>query len=172
MPQTYVLECPPECSLGPGTPFGIQTTEMMLEGKTYRSIVAEAAKYNIVQHIGTMTRHKKHIVVTGRAVDETEMPDARYKASNIEILETIIQKGFQNAKNWKPTISDTMKAMDMWFRLTQGNPFDDLLDALASASIGEETDGPENPQAVRAVGEAPQAMFEDEEVEVPLESAV
>jgi hypothetical protein len=136
--KTYVLNCPEQCSLGPGTQVGIQVTEWMLDGKTYRWIVAEVkALYAYTLYPATMTRHKRHITVTGRKADPVEAAQ-RHKVNNIEILETIIQKGFQNAGNWKPTIADTMKAMDMWFRLTQGNPFDDLLDTLAAAALGEE----------------------------------
>lgn len=56
-------------------------------------------------------------------------------ATNLEIIEKIIQKGFANSKNWKPTINDTMKAMDMWFRITQNSPFDELLNAMAAATV-------------------------------------
>lgn len=172
MAKTYVLECPDMCSFGPGTKWGIRVTEAMLEGRTYRSIVEMAAKEGDKIYPGTMSRHRKHIVITGRGTDDAiEAPNTRYQANNIEILETIIQKGFQNQKNWKPTISDTMKAMDMWFRLTQGNPFDDLLNTLASAAIGEESNEPENPQAVRALGEGSAPMFEEEEEQVAVKSS-
>jgi hypothetical protein len=110
----------------------------MLDGRTYKWICNEVKDlFDIKLYPANMSRHKPHIVVTGRDADPDIDAGSAHKANNIEILETIIQKGFQNAKNWKPTISDTMKAMDMWFRLTQGNPFDDLLDTLASAAIGE-----------------------------------
>jgi len=165
--KTYVLECPENCSLGPRTLVGNKVTEWMLDGKTYRWIVDEVkALYDYKLFPGTMTRHKKHVIVTGRAPDPPEA-DSRYKANNIEILETIIQKGFQNSKNWKPTISDTMKAMDMWFRLTQGNPFDDLLDTLAAAAISEEIEE-KNEAALREEGEQPDetAIEADQEPEV------
>jgi hypothetical protein len=104
---------------------------MLLAKATLRRVQAAAAAEGVRLALQTINVHKRHIVVHGAA----ETGDVPAKANNIEILETIIQKGFQNQKNWKPTISDTMKAMDMWFRLTQGNPFDDLLDTLAAASI-------------------------------------
>lgn len=134
----YHLECPDNCSLKEGTKWGTVVTEGLVAGKSIRTVVAEvvAASSGTVRiSTGTISRHKKHIVVSGHSAPE---PDTTRKATNIEILEAIIQKGFSNQKNWKPTISDTMKAMDMWFRLTQGNPFDELLETLASASIGED----------------------------------
>jgi len=108
---------------------------MLVDKKPYRAIVATAAREGFTTNVASLSRHSKHIV-TNTPEEEPEGP----RASNIEILEAIIAKGFQNRRNWKPTISDTMKAMDMWFRLTQGNPFDELLDTLAAASMGEETD--------------------------------
>lgn len=135
-PAAYHVECPDSCSLGPGTLWGERATALLVDGMSFRLIVAEAKKDDFATNIATLSRHRKHIV---RATPE-EMDETAPRASNIEILEAIIAKGFQNRKNWKPTISDTMKAMDMWFRLTQGNPFDELLDTLAAAGIGEETD--------------------------------
>lgn len=128
----YHLECPELCSLKPGTAWGQKASDMLADGASFRTVVAAAAAEKVVLHTGTLSRHKKHVVLD----TPEEAPGS--KATNIEILETIIQKGFGNQKNWKPTISDTMKAMDMWFRLTQGNPFDELLDTLASASVGDE----------------------------------
>lgn len=115
-----------------GTPWGVKATVMLLENVPFRKIQAAAAAEGVKIALQTLSLHRRHISVHGSAVAE----DAVAKASNIEILEEIIQKGFANRKNWKPTISDTMKALDMHFRLTQGNPFDELLDTLASASLG------------------------------------
>lgn len=129
----YHLECPDSCTFKEGSKWGQKATEAILAGTGLRTIVAAGAKEGQKFSYMAVSRHKKHIVVSGQEV----APDLP-KATNIEILETIIQKGFGNSKNWKPTISDTMKAMDMWFRLTQGNPFDDLLDTLAMASVEED----------------------------------
>lgn len=170
--KTYVLECGAGCSFGPKTKWGPQVTEWLLDGWTYQRVIDEVkARTGDVLWAGTMSRHRKHIVVTGTVADAEKPQQDRYKANNIEILETIIQKGFQNQKNWKPTISDTMKAMDMWFRLTQGNPFDQLLDTLASAAIGEDVPEETNERAVHAVGEAQMPIFEDEDEGELVESA-
>jgi len=132
--MSYHLECPPNCSLRAGTKFGDKATLLLYEGKTYRTIVNAGAKEGVKLNTGTLFRHKKHII----SHDIAEPEEPVKQANNIEILEAIISKGFANRKNWKPTITDTMKAMDMWFRLTQGNPFDDLLDTLAQAGIQSE----------------------------------
>lgn len=142
---TYSLECPDACTFHPATEWSEQATRLLVEGVPLRGIVAEAKIDGITTNIATLSRHRRHIVMN-KAAMSVDVPLPR--ASNIDILEAIIAKGFDNRKNWKPTISDTMKAMDMWFKLTQGNPFDELLDALATAGMGEE-----NPRALD--GETP-----------------
>ena len=156
MVKTYVLQCPDNCTFGPETKWGLRVSDAMVEGKTYRDIVAMAKDEGDTIWPGTISRHKKHIIISGRGESQVfgnSPPPIAVKPNNIEILEAIISKGFENQKNWKPTISDTMKAMDMWFRLTQGNPFDELLNTLAAASLGDVDVEETNPQAVHAVGE-------------------
>lgn len=132
-----------------GTPWGAKATEMLLAGTSFRKIQAAAAAEGVKIALQTLSLHRRHISVHEPVDAET----AAAKASNIEILEEIIQKGFANRKNWKPTISDTMKALDMHFRLTQGNPFDELLDTLAAASLGEEEPEEANPDAISDIDE-------------------
>jgi hypothetical protein len=158
--EEFHLECHPQCSLAPGTPNSEEVTRLLVEGKSLRAVAAlvnahEGDRVNIT----TIGRHKKHIVMASDATED-DLPKA---TTNIEILEAIIAKGFQNRKNWRPTISDTMKAMDMWFRLTQGNPFDDLLDTLAAASTaGAGATGPtEDPAAVADSAERDEGAEDD-----------
>ena len=134
-PEAIEVECGELCSLRNGTVWGQKATAMLVARVPYRAIVEDAAREGVKIHPGTLSRHARHIPALRPVVPPVAVA---VKATNIEILETIIQKGFANAANWKPTISDTMKAMDQWFRLTAGNPFDELLDALASAAIEDE----------------------------------
>lgn len=152
---TYSLECPDACTFHPATEWSEQATRLLVEGVPLRGIVAEAKIDGITTNITTLSRHRRHIVMNkAAAAVDVVLP----RASNIDILEAIIAKGFDNRKNWKPTISDTMKAMDMWFKLTQGNPFDELLDALATAGMGEE-----NPQAVEGKKDTSSDLEEDDD---------
>lgn len=130
MPST---NCPDNCSLRSGTKFGDVATAMLLDGQSYTKVIAAGEAKGHRFGPSVLTRHNRHIV-------RGDEPEVTEKKTNIEILETIIQKGFGNSKNWRPTIGDTMKAMDMWFRLTAGNPFEELLDAMAVAGLGEESD--------------------------------
>jgi hypothetical protein len=127
----YHTECHHLCSLGPDTPFGPMATELLANGKSLRVTLAAIVEKGGKSNTTSIARHRRHIIHANTGPD---LPPEK-PASNIEILEAIIAKGYQNRKNWRPTISDTMKAMDQWFRLTQGNPFDELLDTLAAAGI-------------------------------------
>lgn len=149
----YHTECHELCSLKEGTKWGKKASDCLASGMSYRKTTALALLDGVKLNNGVLGRHRKHIVVSGRSAEEVSagIPAAPVNASNIQILESIIQKGFQNQKNWKPTISDTMKAMDMWFRLTAGNPFDELLDSLAGAALGD--GGVEAPQAIGTAAE-------------------
>ena len=154
----YHLECHEFCSLKPGTPMSEFISDMLAKGVSFRAIVRACDEKGYKTNMSTLARHKKHIVITAPPDPEPERPP-----TNIEILEAIIRKGFQNQANWRPTISDTMKAMDMWFRLTQGNPFDDLLDTLARASTGDTSAPPENARAISIPEELGDEGEEDEQ---------
>lgn len=129
---------------------------MLASGASYRAVIKSGVVANA--NLRNLGNHRKHISTHEEVPVSTE---PTRKATNIEILEAIIQKGFANQKNWKPTIGDTMKAMDMWFRLTQGNPFDELLDTLAAAATGDDDPAPDD-ESPDALG-LPEDVAGDEE---------
>lgn len=141
----FRTNCPDNCSLRPGTKFGDIASAMLVEGIPYTKVIAAGVAKGHSFGPSVLTRHRRHIVTE-------DQEDPSEKRTNIEILEMIIQKGFVNSKNWRPTINDTMKAMDMWFRLTQGNPFEELLASMADAVVE-----PENDPAELAVDEKEQS---------------
>ena len=88
MAKTFVLECPIQCSLGPNSRHGVQVTQWMLDGRTYKWICNEVKDlFDIKLYPANMSRHKPHIVVTGRDADPDIDAGSAHKANNIEILE-------------------------------------------------------------------------------------
>lgn len=91
------------------------------------------------EHIPTsnVRRHaEKHL----HLVVEAQEPTGE-KVGDIEILDTIIKKGFQHSASWRPTIKDTMDAMAMKLKLGGENPFQDMLDMMDSAlDLADETE--------------------------------
>jgi hypothetical protein len=132
------------------------------EGVSVRGIVIKAEdELGIsVSQTSAFRHHKRHL----RAVFDGETPsevDVRTKrtASDLDVLEGIISAGWRNSGNWKPTIQDTLKAMDMKLRLTKGSVFEDFFTDIDAALLEDEAPAvpaaPENPEAV---AEAPESV--------------
>lgn len=107
---------------------------------------------------GGASRHfKNHL----RLQEETRAVDPNRKggtASDLEVLEGVIEAAWRNSGSWRPTIQDALKAMDMKYKLTQGSVFEDFFAAISDAQMDEddgETQAPENPEAVSDLVEDP-----------------
>ena len=135
----YELKCSDQCSLKNRT----EISDALARGESYNSI---AATFKVA--LSTLSRHRKHMRIA--QPDVLVEPDARIP--HLSVLEAIIAAGWANRGKWRPTIGDTMKAMDMYLKMTQGSAFQDLLDALASdVAEDDEPSIVENPQAVAEV---------------------
>lgn len=60
------------------------------------------------------------------------------RRSDLEIIESMIQAGGDRAGQFKMTPSETMKAMELKYKLTQGSAFEGMLDALNRAAMEED----------------------------------
>jgi hypothetical protein len=138
----YTLTCPPDCSLR--------------ERSEVSDAIASKVPYSRVSKTfgistGTLSRHRKHMHIEDSSPeDPSGVPALDGKVPHLSVLEAIIAAGWANRSKWRPTIGDTMKAMDMYQKVTQGSAFQDLLDALAS-DVVEDDDFAENPAAVSEV---------------------
>lgn len=107
----------------------------------------------------SVQRHLKHyreLEPIEEAQEETMQ--AGGKVTDLEILDRIISAGARNAKNWKPTIGDTLKAMEMKLRLTGNSAFEDMLAAMAAASVDDDEEG-----GAESSLEAPESRFSEDE---------
>lgn len=143
----------------PQTEFSDLVTRALIAKKSYRTIQSMVAQEGGKVGLPVLARHRKHIRIVEIA-DEPETPEELTAPPQmVDILQAIIQKGFANRKNWRPTIGDTMKAMEFWFKITQGNPFDELLNALAAATTGDDT----KQENTSALGTLDETGTEDED---------
>lgn len=135
----YTISCSEKCSL---------RTNQVVNDDIARGISPKviAAREKLVEM--TVYRHKKHVHLVNQP-EEPTAPATSEKVRHLDVLESIIAAGWQNREKWKPTIGDTMKAMDMYQKMTQGSVFQDLLDALASDVV--EDDEPVVPEVPAAV---------------------
>ncbi len=135
----YFPACHPKCSLRAdliGAEASDRVTAAYHEGispAAYTRTIIGILGYNLDRSI--VRRHITHF-----REEETELPaetaqttDTPAKVSDMDILDSIIAAGARNSKSWKPTIADTLKAMDMKLKLGGENPFQAMLDAMDSA---------------------------------------
>jgi hypothetical protein len=76
-------------------------------------------------------RHRqKHLVSPEKASENAEMG----KLSDVEALEAIISRGQQFIPTWRITPTEYFKALDLYYKLTKGSAFDDLMSSFAAAA--------------------------------------
>lgn len=152
-PTKYaVIGCTPQCTLGSehlGDHF-LTVHGWFEQAIPIRQLVARAKADLGVEISNTATyRHlSRHLrEIQPEAESPIDIAGAkRGRGSDLDVLEEIIAAGWRNSGNWKPTIQDTLKAMDMKLRLTKGSVFDDLF-ATIDAAVEEDDLPPENPEA-------------------------
>lgn len=158
-PRVYaVVGCTPACGLSVERlgPENARTVHKWFEARvaTNRIITRASAELGIKLTNGAVGRHLSgHLRVEEEltAVEPGEKPEGGKSASDLEVLEGIITAGWKNSGNWRPSIQDTLKAMDMKYKLTQGSVFDEFFDAISGAQMDDEEAGdsaPENPAAL------------------------
>lgn len=81
------------------------------------------------------------------------------RAGDLEILDQIIQRGFENSRAWRPTIKDTIEAMKLKMQMTGNSAFDDMLRAMERGlSLAEGIEDPED-----VLPENPEALASEDE---------
>jgi hypothetical protein len=139
------------------------------EGISYEALIARAKAMGITLSRSAVARHKsRHLV----PVDPSELEaDEREEGaevagegppmSDIQILESLIARGAAGlrAPTSKVSAEMLMRAMELKYKLTQGNAFQGFLDAVNAAFDDE--DKPENPDASKSADEQAQAAPED-----------
>jgi hypothetical protein len=163
-PPSLVIACPPECSFHPDKiGVGAASALRAIRENGAGQHVFGRRSAEILGHPSSMSaiaRHLRHY----RDSDTDTSPSGPSKAAgDLEILNEIIKKGFENSGSWKPTIKDTMEAMKLKASLTGHSVFQDMIDAMDQAldlEDGDEEEAPENPEAL---GELEEQAPEDEE---------
>lgn len=132
----YTLSCGVTCPL--------RESDEVNRGLANGKSLARLARENHLM-VSTLQKHRRHVrpvlLDVKEAPEEPENESVEVengpKVSNLGVLEAIIASGWKNRAKWRPTITDTLKAMEMHQRMTQGSAFQDLLDALSAGSVEE-----------------------------------
>lgn len=132
-PPKLVIACPPLCQFHP---------DKIGEGAAAALLAVRESGYGVTifsrratQILGrpivgsSASRHLNHYREYAPLADPEpgEIPE---KVGDVALLDRIIASGARNSKNWKPTIGDTLKAMEMKLRLTGNSAFEDMLAAM------------------------------------------
>jgi hypothetical protein len=158
-----VIACPESCSLYPDK-IGADKAELLRkirEGGAGQPTFIREAKLILGYEIagGTCQRHFKHYK-DAETTSPADLPvEAGGDVGNLEILKRIIQRGYANSHNWKPTIKDTLDAMRLMVQIT-GNTGDDELLSLFDVP-DDAADAVEDPAAVLSEAERPTDDSED-----------
>lgn len=162
-PRAFRVEgCTKVCSLSPEqtTPDAARLfLKWFCEGANNQLISEKALIIGFKLSNGSVGRHRANhlvpIIHDPTIADPIEGPPL----SDVEILEAFIQKGAASLRLTTGRIGPemTLKAMELKYKLTQGNAFQGFLDAVNNAFMGEPEGAAEGLDAV---------MGEDEQGEI------
>ena len=139
-PRKWALmgNCGPKCSLNEAN-IGPEHAKMAHgwyeQGLNDKDIAKNAFSAGFNLSHGAVGRHRANHLEPLGEIKETRSQKTR---TDLEIIESMIQAGGDRADQFKMTPSETMKAMELKYKLTQGSAFESMLDALNRAAMEEE----------------------------------
>lgn len=130
--------CGPKCSLNVGN-LGEERAKMVHgwyeQGLNDKDIAKNAVAAGFTLSHGAVGRHRgNHLEPKGETLGARSLK----VRTDLEIIEAMIQAGGQRAGEFKMTPSETMKAMELKYKLTQGSAFEGMLDALTRAGMDDD----------------------------------
>lgn len=130
--------CTRQCSMNPSNLSYFDELHLWFEAKRpLEWMVAESATKDRKLSLGALSRHRKHLEDDDSA-DIDEVGDGQ--VDHLKVLQKIIAVGAKRAHTWRIGPTETLKAMDMYYRLTQGSAMQDLFSALSAAAANEDSD--------------------------------
>lgn len=160
--KRYSIACPDLCQLHPDK-IGQEKAEALLALKENGYGIARFGRgslavlgYEVPER--SLQRHLKHYVeLAGTPFEE---PEGR-RASDVEILDAVIQSAWKNRAHWKPSLRDMLEAMAKKHAITGGSEASDLMQLFDVAEIEEEEPIPESDEALLSEAERPTEDSED-----------
>lgn len=158
-PKKYAVDCPPACGLHPDK-IGPDATKKLLalreKGYGARLFAREGSPIvgRTLQE-GAVSRHLKHYrELVGALAQPTDEGGNERRASDVEILDAVIQSAWKNRASWRPSLRDMLEAMAKKHSITGGSEATDLMRLFDDADL-EDEDPSETPEALLSPDERP-----------------
>lgn len=151
-----VVDCSEKCWAHPSK-LGSHTEEihaMFEAGDGDDAIVLAVRALELNTSAGAVSRHRKNHLQPW-AEPEAEPQDVE-DMSDLDILRSIIKRGARFIPTWKLGPRETMQALDMYYKLTQGSAMADLFASIAAAANKDDDTHEQNIPAALAEGEREQ----------------
>lgn len=134
--------------------FADETLTWYNEGRSISWMLAKSEEMGRKLSQGALSRHRRHLDEV--EADENDQDMSGGSVDHLKVLEKMIQSGARRASTWRIGPAETLKAMDMYYKLTQGSAMRDLFAALTAVASGEDPDD---------VGEVDAGSFSPAELE-------
>lgn len=162
VPRKYGIACPPACQLNPDK-IGEAKAEALLSlkeaglgVKRFRAQAEPIIGYFMPE--GSVSRHLLHYRPLEDELAQPTEGGTERRASDVEILDAVIQSAWKNRAHWKPSLRDMLEAMAKKHSITGGSEASDLM-RLFDEAADEET--VEAPEAVLSADELPTEDSDD-----------
>jgi len=166
--QFVITSCTPMCTMHPRkNPVADALHEAFEAGMNDAELVGLSDKLGHHVSAGAFARHRaRHLtplhqagVVTMQEMTEAGVAEQK-KVDHVAVLELMIAKGARTAHTWRLGPSDTLKAIEMHHRLTQGRETSALMEALAAAAAGMSDEELYSADEIATVDEQEQAVVD------------
>ncbi len=144
-PQRLIVgNCHGQCTFYPGKLNELhEAVHAIFEaGGTNDSIAERLRAIGIQTNKTSVWRHRRHLV---KAAPQDDAPPEGAEVKDIDIVEAALRKAWANRRNWKPSLADTIKLIQLKHDLTGGRDYDPMLETMAAAISDGDLPDPINP---------------------------
>jgi len=143
LPKKYAIDCPPLCTFHPDR-IGADAAKELLRfreqgyGVTRFGAEAERLLKRAVppSSIGRHLHHYRELA--GALAEPTDADGNERRASDVEILDAVIQSAWRNRASWRPSLRDMLEAMAKKHSITGGSEATDLMRLFDDADLEDE----------------------------------
>jgi len=133
----YVVSdrCSRQCSFHPDNlKFSAETLHWYEQKRSMAWMITESERLGRKLSQASISRHRSHL---DEAVDESAALDETGNVDHLKVLQMMIAAGARRAHTWRVGPKETMDAMNLYYKLTQGSAMESLFERLTAVAAGE-----------------------------------